>query len=323
MERVLVTGANGFVGQTVCPALASAGLTVRAAVRDPDRLPARPPSGEVAGVGYIGPDTEWAPALAGVDAVVHLAGRVHVLKETFEDPQAEFHKINVLGTERLAWEAAGAGVRRLVYVSTVGVNGRSTSRTRPFTEEDQPVPHNPYALSKWEAERVLRRVSTETGLEVAILRPPLVYGPGVKANFLSLMRLADRGFPLPLGAVENRRSLVYVGNLADAVLACLRHPRAAGEVFLVSDGEDVSTAELLNKIGVSLNRPVRLLPVPPGLLLAAGRVTGASSKVEPLLDSLAVNGGKIRRRLGWQPPYSMDEGLEHTARWYRTTKDGG
>jgi nucleoside-diphosphate-sugar epimerase len=320
MVRVLVTGANGFVGGTVCSALASADLAVRAAVRSPDRLPARSFAGEVVSIGRIGPDTGWSPALDGVEAVVHLAGRVHVLKETFEDPRAEFHKINVLGTEHLAREAAEAGVRRLVYVSTVGVNGRSTPRTRPFTEEDEPAPHNPYALSKWEAERALQRVASETGLEVAILRPPLVYGPRVKANFLRLMRLVDRGLPLPLGAVDNRRSLVYVGNLADAVLACLDRREAVGETFLVSDGEDLSTPEMLNKIGSSLNRPVRLLPVPPGLLRTAGRVAGASSTVEPLLDSLAVDSGKIRRVLGWQPPYAVEEGLLRTAGWFRAER---
>lgn len=316
MARVLVTGANGFVGQAVCATLPKAGHAVRAAVRNSRTMRSSFSDGEVVVVGEIGPDTSWAPVLEGVDVVVHLAGRVHVLKETFRDPLAEFHKTNVLGTEHLARAAAGMGVRRLVYMSSIGVNGRAT-RGRSFTEEQEPRPHNPYAVSKWEAEEALGRVAAETGLEVVVLRPPLVYGPGVKANFLRLMRLVDRGLPLPLGLAENRRSLVYVGNLADAVVACVTRPEAAGEAFLISDGEDVSTPELLHMIGGALDRPVRLLPVPPRLLRAAGRLTGASSAVEPLLGSLTVDSGKIRRTLGWRPPCAMMEGLQRTAKWFR------
>ena len=317
MRRVLVTGANGFVGQTVCPVLSEAGYTVRAAVRSSDKLPGRSFEGEVVTVGDIGSDTRWEPALEGISAVVHLAGRVHVLRETFQDPLAEFHKINVLGTERLVRMAAEEGVQRLIYVSSIGVNGRTTG-SHPFTEEDVPDPHNPYAFSKWEAEQALGQVTAETGIEVVILRPPLVYGPGVKANFLRLMKLVNRGVPLPLKSIENRRSLLYIGNLASAIMTCIDQPGAAGKVFLVSDGEDVSTPELFSWIGSALGRSVYLLPFPPLLLRMAGRLTGSLSGLEPLLDSLTVDSSKIRRALNWRPPYTMSEGFRDTASWFKS-----
>jgi nucleoside-diphosphate-sugar epimerase len=317
---VLVTGANGFVGRAVRQALSAAEVPLRSVVRDRGSLPGTLPGEEVVVAGDLGPETDWERALNGTDAVVHLAARVHVLKESSEDPYAEFHKTNVLGARRLAREASAAGVKRLVYVSSVKANGEATSPDRPFTENDEPAPQDDYGRSKLEAERVLGTVAEETGLEVVVLRPPLVYGPGVKANFLRLLRLVDLGVPLPFGAVRNRRSLVYVGNLADAVLTCLRCPEAAGETFLVSDGEDASTAELMRRIAHSLRRPVRLLPVPPGLMWAAARTAGAASVAESVLGSLAVDSSRIRDRLRWAPPYSMGEGLEHTARWYRTAK---
>lgn len=310
-----MTGANGFVGQVVWTTLVQAGLPVRAVVRSLNRVPVSLRCSDVVGVGNIGPDTVWDSAVSDVDTVVHLAGRVHVLKETFEDPQAEFHKINVLGTAHLARQAASAGVRRLIYISSIGVNGRAT-QSRPFTEEPVPAPHNPYAISKWEAERILQEIAWETGLEVVILRPPLVYGPGVKANFLRLMQLADRGLPLPLGSVRNRRSLLYVRNLADAISVCIDHPRAPGGLFLVSDGEDVSTPELIRHIANALQRPVRLLPFPPRLLYAASRLNRRLSALEPLLTSLVVDSSKIRNVLDWKPPYSMKEGLKDTAVWF-------
>lgn len=281
-----------------------------------DKLAKLPFDGDVVATGNIGPETVWAPALEGVDAVVHLAGRAHVLKETSQDPLAEFRRINVLGTECLARAAADEGVRRLIYVSSIGVNGRVTY-SQPFTEEDVPTPHNSYAISKWEAEQVLHRVAEETGIEVVILRPPLIYGPGVKANFLRLMKLVNQGLPLPLASVRNRRSFLYVGNLADAVVRCLEYPEVASEVFLISDGEDVSTPELLRCIAGSLHCPARFVPLPPTLLRAAGHLTGRSSMVEPLLDSLVMDCGKIQRVLGWQPPYSLAEGVGDMARWFK------
>jgi nucleoside-diphosphate-sugar epimerase len=318
MTRVLVTGANGFVGQTLCAALENAGFELRAAVRN--RASSLPPTSgdDTVIVGYIGQETNWAAALEGVDAVVHLAGRVHVLREIFRDPQAEFHNVNVLGTERLAQTAAEVGVRRLVYISSVGVNGRATFGSA-FTEDHEPSPHNLYAISKWEAEQTLRRISARTGLEVVILRPPLIYGPGVKANFLRLMKLVDRGLPLPFGAIDNRRSLLYVGNLADAIVRCIHAPQAAGETFLVSDGEDVSTPELIRRMGRALGSTPRLIPFPPAAIRLAGRLSGRSAMVEPLLDSLVADAANIRRKLDWRPPYTMDHGLRETAKWLKNT----
>ncbi len=312
-----MTGATGFVGRSLHETLSDTGYGVRRAVRSAERsTKGSPGAGETVEVGDIGPDTVWGPALNGAGSVVHLAARVHVMRESAGDPLAEFRRVNVAGTERLAREAAAAGARRLVYVSSVKVNGESTPE-RPFTEKDEPDPQDPYGVSKFEAEKVLQTVSEETGIEVVVLRPPLVYGPGVRANFLSLMRLVDRGLPLPLGAVDNRRSLIYVGNLAGAIVAALERPEAAGETFLVSDGEDVSTAGLVRKLASALGRPARLLPVPPALMLTAGKVTGKSDAVGRLVGSLAVDSGRIRRRLGWQPNHTLDEGLSETAAWFK------
>lgn len=315
--RVMVTGANGFVGQVTCETLQRAGFDIRAAIREANRTPLHCP-GEIVTVGFIGPNTDWESALDGVDSVVHLAGRVHVLRETLRDPQAEFHRVNALGTEHLACAAAHAGVRRLVYVSSIGVNGRATPGFT-FGEEHTPSPHNSYAISKWEAEQALHEVARTTRLEVVVLRPPLIYGPGVKANFLKLMELVNRRIPLPLGAIKNRRSLLYVGNLSDVIVKCIEAPEAAGETFLVSDGHDVSTPGLIRLIGEALDNMPVLLPVPASAMRIVGRMTGTLSAIEPLLDSLTVNSTKVRRTLGWQPPYTMAQGMRETAAWF---KDG-
>jgi nucleoside-diphosphate-sugar epimerase len=314
MKRVLVTGANGFVGRVACATLENAGFMVRAAVRDAETFPAS--SSETVAVGYIGPDTDWTLALDGIDVVVHLAGRVHVLRETFVDPDAEFHRVNVLGTEHLARAAADAGVERLVFVSSVGVHGQATSGP-PFTEEHEPSPQNLYAVSKWNAERAVREVAAETGLEYVILRPPLIYGPGVRANFLRLLELVDKRLPLPFGSIDNRRSLLYVGNMADAIVECASNPRAAGETFLLSDGEDVSTPDLVRRISFALGRYSLVLPFPSGLIRVLGRLIGRPAMIEPLLDSLVVDSAKVRRTLNWKPPHTLEEGLRDTARWFK------
>lgn len=308
--RVLVTGANGFVGRTLCQSLRGGGYEIREAARN------HTGDGEIYAVGDIGPDTDWATALESVDSVVHLAARAHVMDEQAEDALAEYRRVNAAGTERLAREAAKTGARRMVYLSSIKLNGEAT-QGKPFTEEDAPDPHDPYAVSKREAEEALWRVSEETGLEVVVLRPPLVYGPGVKANFLALVRAVDRGVPLPLGSADNRRSLIYVANLADAIESCVSRPEAAGETFLVSDIESVSTPDLIRCVAHSLGKSPRLLPFPPGVLRAAGRATGREAAVERLLGSLEVDSSKVRRVLGWRPPYTMDEGLEATAAWFR------
>jgi nucleoside-diphosphate-sugar epimerase len=266
MPLVVVTGAGGFVGTALCSQLVQSGWQLRAALRQPPRGSEHQP--EVRVVGEIGSHTDWAPVLQGATAVVHLAARVHVMRDSGRDAFARYREANADATEQLARAAAAAGVQRFVYLSSIKVNGEATSE-RPFTEADSPAPADAYALSKWEAEQALARVRRESGLEVVVLRPPLVYGPGVKANFLSLVDAVARGWPLPLAAVRNQRSLVYVGNLVSAIVRCLEHPAAAGRTYLVADGESVSTGELIRGIARALERPARLFPAPTGLLRLA------------------------------------------------------
>ncbi|WP_081624430.1 SDR family oxidoreductase [Thioalkalivibrio sp. AKL7] len=300
---MFVTGSNGFVGRRFCAEASCRGWDVRKGLR-------RVSGCDGVVIGSIGPDTQWADAVSGVDAVVHLAARVHVMDEPEADPLEAFRRVNVEGTLRLARQAAEAGVRRFVFVSSVKVNGEETPTAQPFREADSPAPEDPYGVSKREAEDGLRALSAETGLEVVIIRPPLVYGPGVGANFGSLLRWVRKGVPLPLGAVtQNRRSLVALDNLVDLIVTCLDHPAAAGETFLVADGEDVSTAGLLRKVGDALERPARLVPVPVWMLRAGATALGKREMARRLLGSLQVDVSKAREVLGWVPPVSLDEGL--------------
>ncbi len=311
--KVLVTGANGFVGAAVCLRLQAAGWRVFGAVRRDVPLPA---GVEARPIAAIGPDAAWTEALAGIDAVVHLAARVHVMKERSADPVAEFRRINTEGTLHLARAAAHLGVRRFLFMSSIRVNGEKTGG-RPFSEADPPAPANAFDSSKWQAEQGLRRLAEETAMHVTILRPPLVYGPGVGGNFLSLLKAAARGWPLPFGAVDNHRSLIFVENLADAVALVLREPAGRCETFLLRDGEDISTAELIRKIARTLHRPARLLPVPPALLLGLGGLLGRRAAVERIIGSLQIDDQAFRRRFGWTPPVSLDSGLAATAEWFR------
>lgn len=312
---VLVTGAGGFIGRELCRVLLEQGFRVRGVTRREGMLPR---GTETIDVGEIGPDTQWQQALADVNSVIHLAARVHIMHETAVDPAAEFHRINTVGTERLARQAAAAGVRRLVYVSSIKVNGEHTC-ARPFSAADTPAPQDPYAVSKWAAEQSLHHISVETGLETVIIRPPLVYGPGVGGNFLRLMRLIRTGLPLPLGAVKNRRSLVYLGNLADALAQCARHPAAAGKTFLISDGEDISTPELIRRLAREMGTSALLIPVPAALLRLGGAITGKRAELARLLDALQVDASPIRQDLGWVPPYSVNQGIAATAQSYIET----
>lgn len=306
---ILVTGAGGFVGRAVIAELARRGIPYRAVTR-------RVREG-CFGIGHIDRATDWAKALDGVDAVVHLASRAHVMNEASTDSPSCFPSTDVDATLNLARQAAAAGVRRFVFVSSIKVNGEVTHRGRPFTAEDAPDPQNPYARSKFNAERGLFALSTASGLEVSVIRPPLVYGPGVKANFATMMEWVNRGIPLPLGAVDNRRSFVFVDNLADLIILTAIHPKAAGEVFLVSDGEDVSTAELLQRIAQALGRASWVLPVPAPLLKFAAAALGRREITGRLTDSLQVDIGKTRELLGWAPRKSVEEGLQQTARSFR------
>ena len=312
MTRVLVTGANGFIGRALTETLAGRGLAVRAAVRSPAALP-----GEVRTVGEIGPYTEWRRVLAHVDAVVHLAARVHVIRETAADPLAAYRAVNVAGTARLAHECAAARVPRLVFVSSIKVNGERT-RGWPFTETDPPAPEDPYGVTKLEAEEELRSIAAGTGLEIVVVRPCLVYGPGVGGNLARLMRAIERGVPLPIASVRNRRSLIGLANLCDLLARCATDPRAAGETLLAADGQDLSTPQLARALAEGIGRPARLLPVPPRLLELAARLAGAKAAYERLCGSLEVDGSKARRLLDWEPPVTPEDGLRETGAWHRT-----
>ena len=314
MTKVVVTGATGFVGRAVVPELIAAGHHVVALSRA-----GMPFSGaEVRRIGDFASDVDWSQVLHGADAVVHLAARAHVMRETDSDPIAAYRRVNVDATEALARAAAAAGIRRFVFASTVKVMGERSAR--PFVETDAPTPLDAYANSKWDAERALAAVAATTGLEVVVIRPPLVYGSGVKGNFLALLNAIARGLPLPLGAVRNRRSFIHVGNLAVALRLALESPQAAGQSYLVRDGEDVSMAELVTRLAEALGTRARLFAAPEVLLRLAGRLTGTSDRIARILDSLAVDDGKIRRELGFVPPMSLARGLAETAAWFRAAR---
>lgn len=309
---MLITGANGFVGSALVSKSIAQGRKVRAAVRHHGTTVDA--AAEVCVLGELGPDTKWQVALAGVDTVVHTAARVHVMTDQSADPLAEFRRVNVAGTLNLARQAAPAGVKRLVFVSSVKVNGEATLPGQPFRADDSHVPNDPYGLSKYEAEVGLRAVAAETGLEVVIVRPPLVYGPGVKANFAAMVRWLNRGVPLPLGAVvHNRRSLVALDNLVDLLLVCATHPAAANQTFLASDGDDVSTADLLRRIGLALGKPARLIPVPVSWLKLGAAFLGKADVAQRLLGSLQVDIAKNQQLLDWTPPVSVDAALKQVA----------
>jgi nucleoside-diphosphate-sugar epimerase len=297
--RVLVTGATGFVGTALVADLAARGIDVAAATR--------------ANPGEIDGNTDWSGVLRGVDVVFHLAGRAHV---SHDPTDTTYQRVNVDGTRRLAEACAAASVRRLVFLSSVKVNGEE-SGTSPYTVDSVPRPLDVYGRSKLDAEKALADVSARTGLAFTIVRTPLVYGPGVKANFLRLMSAVDRGIPLPFGRIRNRRSLTYVKNLTDALVHVACQDPAVGRTYLVSDGDDVSTAELVRRIAVSLGRSPRLLPVPTSLLHIAGVLTARGAAVRRLTGSLTVDTSALRRETGWMPPYTMAEGLRETAAWYR------
>ncbi len=300
--KICVTGATGFVGAALCDLLAVLGHSVIKVVRR-DLGP-----GSIA-VGEISAATSWAEAVAGCDVVVHLAARVHVMQETVADPVALFDAVNTIATRNLVLAAARAGVKRFVFVSTVKVNGESTAPGHPFTENDAPAPQDAYAWSKYQAEEELKRLAHQHAMEFVIIRSPLVYGPGVKANFASLMRLVARAWPLPLGGIHNQRSLVGLGNLVDFIATCVAHPNAANQTFLVSDGQDLSTTELVRAMACAAGVTARLLPVPAGLLLLAGTCLGQGAAIHRLCDSLQVDIAKARTLLGWVPPHSVSSGL--------------
>lgn len=315
MTTALITGATGFVGRFLCTRFLAEGWRVRGTLLAGQSQASLVNGVEPVFIDSIGPATIWKKAVEDTDVVIHLAARVHVMHDPSNDILFEFRKVNAAGSRQLAQAAVAAGVKRLVFVSSIKVNGEESDR--PYHADSPYNPQDAYSISKMEAELTLRRIEGVTDLEVVIVRPPLVYGPGVKANFLRMMLAVQRGMPLPLASISNRRSLIYVGNLADALAACATHPEAAGQSFPVSDGEDVSTPELLQLCAVALEAPFRLVPCPVTLLRLAGKVTGRMAAVERLTGSLTIDTSAIRHKLGWQPPYTLKQGLQNTAAWFK------
>lgn len=266
-------------------------------------------------MGDLDSAVDWGPIVAGCETVIHLAGRVHQVRESLADPLETYRRVNVAATTGLASAAAAAGVKRMIFASTVKVNGDLT-RGRPFRSDDIPHPGDAYAQSKWEAEQALRNVALNTGMEIVIVRPPLVYGPGVQANFLRLMQLVHSGIPLPLGRVRNLRSLVALDNLVDFLLLCVHVPAAAGNTFLISDQQDLSTPDLIRLIARAMHRPARLLPVPPSLLSTVAKLAGRAGAADRLLGSLQVDATPASRLLGWSPKVCVEEGIRRAVHSY-------
>lgn len=314
--RVLITGVSGFVGGALaCRLLDEGSYRVRGTAR-------RVLSNALAGLELrqspeLEPEADWSELLQDVEVVVHAAARVHMMNDQAADPLSEFRRANTEGTLRIARQAVEAGVRRFVFISSIKVNGEESPADRPYSADDVVAPVDPYGVSKHEAEQALLALARETGLEVVIIRPVLVYGPGVKANFQSMMRWLDRRLPLPLGAIHNSRSLVSLDNLVDLIVTCLQHSAAAGQVFLVSDGSPLSTTQLLCRMGLALGKPARLLPIPAVWLQLIARLLGRPAIAQRLCGSLCVDIEKTRRLLGWEPPVTVDEAMSRTARYFR------
>ncbi|MGH8783296.1 UDP-glucose 4-epimerase family protein [Paraburkholderia sp.] len=316
MSHILVTGANGFVGRALSRTLVENGHAVTGLVRHAGACASGVQEWVDDSKDFEGLRRAW-PHTLQPDCVVHLAARVHMLHDVAADPDASFRATNVEGALRIAEAAHLNGARRMVFVSSIKAVAE-IDVGRPLREDDSPLPQDAYGRSKLEAERALIRYGNETGLDVVIVRPPLVYGPEVRANFLRLLDAVWKGVPLPIAAVRAKRSIVYVDNLADALMRCATDPRATRQCFHVADSVDWTVAELARMLARHLQKPVRLLPVPVSLMRTAGRLTHRSSQIDRLIGSLQVDTGRIATVLGWQPPYSTDDGLAETARWYRS-----
>lgn len=312
MKKLLVTGASGFIGHALACSSRQAGYDLRRVIHK-TQICLEGDNWDDVVVSGINSETDWSIALDKVDFVVHLAARVHVMKDRLSNPLAEFREVNTKGTINLATQAARYGVKRFIFISSIKVNGEGSNIGQYYTPDDLPSPVDPYGISKYEAECQLFRLGQETGMEIIVIRPVLVYGPGVKANFLSMMNLLNKGLPLPFGKVENRRSLVALDNLTDLIITCIEHPAAANQVFLVSDDEDLSTTALLRRMGEALGKPARLIPINAGILKAGAMFLGRRDIAQRLLGSLQVDISKTKSILGWSPPISVEEALGKTA----------
>ena len=305
-QRVCLTGSTGFLGRRLTQVLSSDSATDLTATA---RVPLRVENASAVEIAEINAQTDWSIAIQNQDIVIHTAARAHIMKDSVSDPLTECRKVNVDGTLNLARQSAEVGVKRFIFISSIKVNGEQTAPGLPFQPNDEAKPIDPYGLSKWEAEQGLQQIAKETGMEVVIIRPPLVYGPGVKGNFANLIKLVGKGLPLPLGAIHNQRSMIALDNLVDLIITCIDHPNAANQVFLASDGQDLSTTELLQGLAQAMGRPSRLLPIPGALLSLAASVLGKKPVADRLLGSLQVDISKIQDLLNWTPPISVDEGL--------------
>ena len=319
--KVLITGATGFIGRALCEQMLAEGHHVVGTIRSEKQIDKLPLGVEAKIIQSIDAETNWAEALIGIDTVIHLAARVHILKETSIDPLKEFRKINTEGSLQLAREAIIAGVGKFVFMSTIGVNGNSSdnsSRDHSYSEVDAPQPHNLYSVSKREAEDQLLELALKSEMDIVIIRAPLVYGENNPGNFLSLLNIVAKGIPLPFASVHNSKSFIYIGNLVDALKLTAFHPEAKG-IYLVSDGEDISTPELIRRMSFALNRPVRLFSLPLFFMYAISRLFRKFETVHRLLSSVKINSSKIRQELNWTPPYTMEQGLKRVAAWYLHT----
>ncbi len=306
----LVTGASGFVGRNLSHHLSQCQASIICTSRNALEIP----GADCRQVTELGPDTDWSHCLTGVKTIVHCAARVHVMHDTAADPLQVFRQVNVVGTLRLAEQAAAAAVRQFIFLSSVKVNGEQTSSGVPYTEIDSAAPIDAYGISKYEAEQALFELGQRTGMAITVIRPPLVYGPGVGANFLSLLRAVKKQFPLPLASIRNQRSFVYVGNLVSLIIHCIDHAQATNQIFLASDDHDLSTPELINECAKAMHVSARLLPCPPSLLTLVANVIGKKSVADRLCQSLQVDISKARQQLGWIPPHSVQQGLLATVK---------
>ena len=317
MTKICVTGATGFIGSKLSLKLSQLSYDVLAPVRNlSSNSLSLNQNLKYIKVEKEGSSLNYSKILKQVDTVIHCAARTHVVKEVEKSPQIAYQKINVEETLNLATQAASFGVKRFIFLSSIKVNGEKTLRSESFKHNDIAMPEDAYGVSKLEAEKVLRELSDRTGLEIVIIRAPLVYGEGVKGNFLRLLNLTNKKIPLPFARINNIRSLVGLDNLIDLIICCIDHPKAAGQIFLISDNESISTPELIKRIGAAMGKSTRLFPVPLSIFKLLGRLMGKSYEVDKLLGSLMVDSSHTRQILGWKPILSLDDGLNKTVQWY-------